>query len=70
MYERKRRAIDSRGQRVQLIERQESSFVETVNGGMKYLAPAKFFAPDGKQLIPEGRGYFRTAFGVRYRLLD
>ena len=70
MYERKRRAIDVAGQRVQLLERQESRFVETANGGMKYLAPAKFFGPDGRQLIPEGNGFFRTAFGVRYKIVD
>jgi len=70
MYERKRRAIDSAAQRIELLERQESRFVVTLDGRMKYLAPAKFFAPDGRQLIPEGRGYFRTAFGVRYRLLE
>ena len=70
MYERKRRAIDVAGQRVQLIECQESAWVETVNGGMKYLAPAKFFGPDGRQLIPEGNGFYRTPFGVRYKVVD
>ena len=70
MYERKRRAIDVAGRRVELIERQESSFVETANGGMRYLAPVRFYAPDGKQLIPEGHGFFRTAFGLRFKLVD
>ena len=70
MYERKRRAIDVAGHRVQLVERQESGFVETANGGMNDLAPARFFGPDGRQLIPEGDGFFRTAFGVRYKVVD
>jgi hypothetical protein len=70
MYERRRRAIDLAGRRVELVERQESDFVETSSGAMKYLAPAKFFAPDNKQLIPEGHGFFRTAFGIRYKLVD
>jgi hypothetical protein len=70
VYECKRRAIDLSGQRVELTERQEANVVETANGGMRYLAPAKFFTPDGKQLIPEGHGFFRTAFGLRYKLVD
>lgn len=70
MYERRRRAIDLAGHRVELIERQESDFVETPDGGMKYLAPAKLFGPDGKQLIPEGHGFFRTPFGLRFKLID
>ena len=47
-----------------------STSVETANGGIKYLSPAKFFAPDGKQLIPEGDDFFRTAFGVRFKITD
>jgi hypothetical protein len=70
MYERKRRAIDSAAQRVEIVERQESRLVQTLDGRPRYLGKPRFFGPDGKQLIPEGRGYFRTAFGVRYRLLD
>ncbi len=46
-----------------LVERQESSFVETTNGGMRYLAPAKFYAPDGKQLIPEGLAFSAQHLG-------
>ena len=70
MYQRKRRAIDVSGHRVDILERQDSRFVETANGGMKYVAPAKFFGPDGRQLIPEGNGFYRTAFGVRFKIVD
>lgn len=70
MYERKRRAIDLAGRRVELIERQEAGFMEMPDGRTNYRAPAKFFEPSGKQLIPEGHGFFRTPFGVRYKLID
>jgi hypothetical protein len=70
MYERKRRAIDLAGQRVELTERQNSRFLETANGSANYSAPAKFFGPDGRQLIPEGHGFFRTPFGIRYKVVD
>jgi hypothetical protein len=70
MYERKRRAIDLAGQRVEIIQRQESRSIVTLDGRKKYLGPAKFFGPDGRQLIPEGRGFFRTPFGIRFKLVD
>ena len=70
MYERKRRAIDMAGNRWELIELQESDFVETADGDIKYQSPAKFFDHQGKQLIPEGNGFFRTAFGIRFKLID
>jgi hypothetical protein len=70
MHERKRLAIDIAGQRVELVERQESTLVKTTNGGTQCLAPAEFFGPDGEQLIPEGDGFFRTTFGVRFKVVD
>ena len=70
MYERIRIARDVTGRKFKITERQESDFTETTSGETKYHKPAKFFAPDGKQLIPEGHGFFRTAFGVRYELID
>jgi len=69
MFERKRRAIDLCGQRVDLTERRESGRQETTDGP-KHGAPAKFFGPDGRQLIPEGHGFFRTPFGIRYKVID
>ncbi len=70
MYEKTRRAIDPAGQRVELVERQQSRSVQTLDGRPKYLGRPRFFGPDGRQLIPEGHGFFRTAFGVRFKLVD
>ena len=70
MYECKRAAIDVWGRRVELVERQTSRFVETVSGGKEYLAPARFYDSDGRQMISEGDGFYRTKFGVRYKVTD
>lgn len=70
MYERKRRAIDLVGHTVELIERQDSDFVEAPDGGMKYFAPPKLYGQDGEQLIDEGHDFYRTPLGVRYKLID
>jgi hypothetical protein len=70
MVERKRRAVDVAGQRVNLIERQGWSFLKTANGWTKRLDAATFFGPGGDKLIPEGDGFYRTRLGVRYKVVD
>lgn len=70
MYEKQRTAVDIAGNKVALTERQNSEYRILPNGEVKYKLPPRLFGPDGKQLIPEGRGFYRTAFGVRYQLLE
>jgi hypothetical protein len=70
VYEKQRTAVDIAGNKVVLTERQNSEYRILPNGDVKYKLPPRLFGPDGKQLIPEGRGFYRTAFGVRYQLLE
>ena len=70
MYERRRQAMDVEGHRIELIERQESERIDTRNGDTKYRAARKLFGPDGNELIPEGHGFYRTAFGMRFKLIE
>jgi hypothetical protein len=71
MYRKHRKAVDAEGKTVEITERQDSDhYTVTSDGTIRYKVPAKFFGPDGKQLIPEGRGSFRSPFGIRYQLVD
>ncbi len=70
MYEKHRSAVDIAGNRVVLTERQTSEFTILPSGIVKYKLPPRLFGPDGKLLIPEGRGFYRTSFGTRYQLLE
>ena len=70
MYEKARNAVDVAGKPVTLIERQNSEYVIRADGTVKYKLPARIFGPDGRQLIPEGKGFYRTPFGIRYQVLD
>jgi hypothetical protein len=70
VYEKQRNAVDIAGNTVVLTEKQNSEYKILPNGEVKYKFAPRVFGPDGKQLIPEGRGFYRTAFGVRYQMLD
>lgn len=71
MYRKHRKAVDTDGKPVEITERQDSDhYTVKSDGSIRYKVPAKFFGPDGKQLIPEGHGSFRSPFGVRYQLVD
>ena len=70
MYKKLRTAVDIQGNRVEITETQMSDFTIRQDGSVKYDAPPAFFGPDGRRLIPEGRGSFLTPWGIRYQLLD
>lgn len=70
MYDKARTAVDVAGNKVALVERQSSDYRVRPDGSIKYTLPSRFFGPDGQQLIPEGKGFYRTASGKRYQLLD
>ncbi len=70
MYTKQRTAVDVKGNRIEIVETQDSSFVIREDGTYKYFEPPKFFDVDGKRLIPEGKGFFRTPWGIRYQLVD
>jgi hypothetical protein len=70
MFEKTRTAIDVAGNKVLLKERQNSEYTISSNGQVKYKFPPRLFGPDGRLLIPEGRGFYRTPFGTRYQLLE
>ena len=70
MFEKTRDAFDVAGNKVLIVERQNSEYTVRNDGTIKYKLPARFFGPDGKQLIPEGKGFYRTAFGTRYHLAE
>jgi hypothetical protein len=66
MYERKRRAIDIEGNSVEILERQ----AEALDAGPEYLGAIEYLGPGGEPLIPEGYDFYRTPFGLRYKLVD
>jgi hypothetical protein len=70
MFNKKHVAVDVEGHRVEITECQHSDYTVKHDGSVKYNVPSKFFGPDGKQLIPEGKGFYRTPWGIRYQLVD
>ena len=70
MFEKLRRALDIAGNEVWIVERNGSEYKVGTDGSIKFLRPAKLFGPDGAQLIPEGKGFYRTSYGTRYQLAD
>jgi len=66
MYERKRRAIDVAGRNVEIVERH----VDALDVGSEYSGAAEFLGPDGERLIPEGYDFYRTPFGVLFKVVD
>ncbi len=70
MYEKTRNAVDVAGNKVVLTEKQGSDYTVRGDGSIKFTVPPRLFGPDGSQLIPEGKGFYRTPFGVRYQLTD
>lgn len=68
---RRRKALDPDGNPVEILERRDpghhSLTSDRPNGHND--AP-KFFGPDGRPLVPEGHGFFRNPFGVRYKTVD
>jgi hypothetical protein len=69
-YIRKRTAVDVHGNRIELTESQDSEFTMRHDGSIGYHALPKFFCPDGRRVIPEGQGAYRTMWGIRYELID
>jgi hypothetical protein len=65
MYERKRRAIDVEGHSVELLERRADP-----RDGPDYLGAAEFIGPAGERLIPEGHDFYRTPFGLLFKVVD
>ena len=70
VYNKQRTAIDVRGNRVAITERQHADPIVRHDGSVNYNSPAAFFDADGKRLIPEGKGFFRSPWGIRYELID
>jgi hypothetical protein len=70
MYTKQRIAVDVKGNRVEITESQDSKYTVRDDGSYKYFDPPKFFDADGKRLIPEGKGFFRSMYGFRYQLVD
>jgi hypothetical protein len=66
MYERKRRAIDVEGHSVEVVERR----AEALDGGPDYLRNVEYFGPGGEPLIPEGGDFYRTPFGLLFKVVD
>jgi hypothetical protein len=66
MYERKRRAIDIEGNSVEIVERQ----AEALDAGPEYLGATEYLGPGGERLIPEGHDFYRTPFGVLFKVVD
>lgn len=70
VYSKQRTAVDVQGNRVAITERQNADHTICHDGSLNYNSPAAFFDPDGKRLIPEGKGFFRSPWGIRYELID
>ena len=70
MYNKQRTAVDVRGNRIEITESQNSDSIVAHDGSITYKSPPAFYDPDGKRLIPEGPGFFRSPWGIRYQLVD
>lgn len=70
MYNKQRTAVDVQGNRIELTESQNSDSIVGSDGSIKYDSPPAFFDPYGKRLIPEGKGFFRSPWGILYQLVD
>ena len=70
MYSKQRTAVDVQGNRIQITESQHSDSTVGNDGSVSYPTPPAFFDPYGKRLIPEGKGFFRSPWGIRYQLVD
>jgi hypothetical protein len=70
MYKKLRTAVDVQGNRVEITEAQDQPACIRDDGSINYAARPKYFGPDGRRLIPEGNGHFRSMWGVEYRLID
>jgi hypothetical protein len=70
MYNKQRSAIDVRGNPIEITESQGSESIVGHDGSVNYKTPAAFFDPYGKRLIPEGKGFFRSPWGMCYQLVD
>jgi len=70
VYDRQRTAVDVQGNHVAITERQEADYTVRLDGSFNYKSPPQFFDPNGKRLIPEGKGFYLSPWGIRYRLID
>ncbi len=69
MYSKQRMAIDLRGNRIEITESRAESMTG-YEGSTDRDSAMAFFDPYGKRLIPEGKGFFRSPWGICYRLVD
>jgi len=70
VYDRQRTAVDVQGNRVAITERQGADYTVRHDGTFNYDAAPHFFDPNGKRLIPEGKGFYLSPWGIRYKLID
>jgi hypothetical protein len=71
MYNKQRTAVDIQGNRVVITEKtQDPGNGIGQNSSVPKSPGSAFFDPDGKRLIPEGKGFFRSPWGIRYQLID
>jgi hypothetical protein len=70
MYNKQRTAVDVQGNQVVITETKEATYSISHNGSVHNTSGSAFFDPDGKRLIPEGKGFFRSPWGIRYQLID
>ena len=70
MYEKLRNAVDVAGRVVKVVEKQSSNHYIRSDGSIVYTSPPRYFCPDGRALIPEGKGCYLSDWGKRYRLID
>jgi hypothetical protein len=70
MYSKQRTAVDVQGNRVVITETYQADLAVRHDGSPQSGSSPAFFDPDGKRLIPEGKGFFRSPWGIRYQLID
>ena len=70
MYSKQRTAVDVQGNRVVITETYQVDLTIRHDGSTPSESSPAFFDPDGKRLIPEGKGFFRSPWGIRYQLID
>ena len=61
------KAYDENDKEVVLTETRNKSVAETSGGLIKYNGNPRVYAPDGEQLVSDGRDFF-SPLGRRYRL--
>ena len=70
MESRQRTAVDLRGNRIEITESHASGPNMQHDESFSYNSSPAFFDPYGKRLIPEGKGFFRSPWGMCYQLID